>query len=97
MTDDSEFQQTVAGQFSEMEKSMGREAYEARVRAEEANTANTLSAVRHNNALTLMLDAKSKVHTAYADAIYALARLAVLGAIPVLIMFWVYLFKLWVL
>ena len=97
MTDDDEFQNTVAGQFSEMERSMGREAYEARVKAEEAQTANVLSAVRHNNALTLMLEAKTGVQKAYADTIYALARLVVLGVIPVLIMFWVYLFKLWVL
>jgi hypothetical protein len=98
MTDDDEaFKNTVADQFSEMERTLGREGYESNIKAQNAQTANVLSNVRHNNALTLLLDTKARQHDAMVDLIIGLSRLLVLGAIPVIVMFWVYLFKLWVL
>ena len=98
MSDDNdEFQQTVAGQFSDMERSMGREAYEARVKAEEASTENVMSAVRHNDALTTLLLARAQRVNKTVDIMGGFAFLIALGAILVFVMFCVHLFKLWVL
>ena len=95
--DDRQFEAVTGDQFGKLEKEMGREAYEANVEMGKAQAENVMSAVRHNDALTLMMNARAHTQGVMASAISGLALLVLIAVVPCILMFWVYLFKLWVL